>query len=216
MKLLTCYTPSHKVFFDQFVLTNPPDGIELIVEMFPQECPSGEFAEEGWNATTARKFEFLIRHMNEMKEGEIFTFSDVDVQFFDTLTEYAHRACSKVDIAFQNDYYGHACTGFFFCRNTEQTRHFFEHALLIIKDHRDDQAAVNHILATHPIDFTYGLLPNQFFTFGSFYNHWNGETDFPVPDDIVMHHANWVKGIDKKLELLRVVRNIYNKKNGIV
>lgn len=218
MKILTCFTPSHKVFVDQFYQSLPKEDLHVIYETFDQECPTGEFAEEGWNKTTARKFEFLLSEMSKMPEGEVFTFSDIDIQFFQPLAHLAMRATAEYDIVFQNDYYGHACTGFFFVRNNAKTRAFFKEALTVIPDHRDDQAAVNHLLGigTHDaLGLKYALLPVEFFTFGCFFKHWDGEDNFPIPDQIVMHHANWVKGIDKKLELLKTVRSIYNKKNGL-
>ena len=59
MKLLTCYTPSHKIFLPQFLDTLDQEGLDVIIREHPQECPTGEFASEGWNRTTKRKFEFI-------------------------------------------------------------------------------------------------------------------------------------------------------------
>jgi hypothetical protein len=78
---------------------------------------------------------------------------------------------------------------------------------------RDDQEAMNQVLPTW--NGRYGLLPAQFFTFGSFYQHWDEtKTDFSLPKGIVMHHANWVKGIENKLKLLTLVREIYDRNPG--
>jgi hypothetical protein len=35
---------------------------------------------------------------------------------------------------------------------------------------------------------------------------WNGEEPFEVPDDIVIHHANYTRGIDRKFQLLDMVK----------
>jgi hypothetical protein len=211
MKLLTCYTPSHKVFLPQFFDSLDQTDLDVVIRMHPQECPTGEFASEGWNTTTQRKFEFLLEEMNKADYNDIMIFSDIDIQFFQSPVPFAERVLKDTDIAFQNDYYGHACTGFFYFRNTELIADFIQHAIKEIPNWRDDQEAVNKILQGDS-SLDYMLLPKEYFTFGSFYKHWEGEQMFPIPDNIIMHHANWVKGIDKKLELLRVVRNQHNQK----
>ncbi|NBV41307.1 hypothetical protein EBR96_00840 [bacterium] len=62
MKVYTCFTPSHKVFYDNYFLPSLPtdDDIELVSEEFPQEC-SGEFMSSGWNDTMERKVNSFIR-----------------------------------------------------------------------------------------------------------------------------------------------------------
>lgn len=212
MKLLTCYTPSHKIFLSQFFETLDQSGLDVIIRQHSQECETGEFASEGWNTTTKRKFQFLLEYMYKMEPDEEFIFSDIDVQFFQNPKIFCRKALRDRDIVFQNDYYGHACTGFFYAKNNAAVTNLISNAVAVIKEHRDDQAAVNHLLKSHKIE--YGLLPPQFFTFGMFYNHWHGEQEFPLPDNIVMHHANWVKGVENKIELLKVVRDLYNRKHA--
>jgi len=211
MKLLTCYTPSHKIFLSQFLDTLDQNGLDVVIREHPQECLTGEFASEGWNLTTKRKFEFILHYMEKMGRDEEFIFSDIDVQFFQSPKKFCSKSLQNHNIVFQNDYYGHACTGFFYAKNNDDVIQLLGHSLCDIEKHRDDQAAVNHFLPL--LKTNYGLLPPQFFTFGMFYNHWHGEKDFPIPKNIVMHHANWVKGVDSKVKLLKTVRDIYNRQN---
>ena len=35
---------------------------------------------------------------------------------------------------------------------------------------------------------------------------WDGDESFDVPDDIVLHHANYTRGIDNKFKLLDLVK----------
>ena len=212
MKLLTCYTQSHSVFLKHFAtLYDLNDDIEIILKLLPQECPTGEFADAGWKLTTARKFVFILEELDKCKEGELLIFSDVDVQFFRPITPLAEKALANHDIVFQNDYIGHACTGFFYMRNNESVRNLIAKALALIPTSRDDQDAMNKILPTW--EGKYALLPVEFFTFGIFHQHWHEKyIDFPIPDGIVMHHANWIKGIEKKLKLLITVRSIYENR----
>jgi hypothetical protein len=214
MKLLTCYTPSHKVFIKSFQTIHDVDPeIHTIVRELDQECPTGTFAEEGWKITTARKFDFILEELDKAEEGELLIFSDIDVQFFRPISTFAEKALANHDIVFQNDYYGHACTGFFYMRNIAEVRKLISAARMIIPQWRDDQEAMNKILPTW--EGRYGLLPPQFFTFGMFYQHWDGQDQFPLPPGIVMHHANWVKGIEKKRELLNIVKNIHTYEESI-
>jgi len=175
-----------------------------------QHCETGEFCQAGWEDTMKDRLRFILDYLYKGDNDEIMMFCDVDIQFFDSPQKYAEKALAECDIAFQNDYYGHACAGFFYMRNTEDVRDLFEEALDTYDQHAHDQEAINHLLKTGK--YRYALLPPEFFTFGSFYNHWHGEKQFPIPDKIVMHHANWVQGIDKKIELLEVVRDLYNAK----
>lgn len=213
MKLLTCYTPSHKVFLNQFMDSLDQTNLDVVIRMHEQECPTGEFASDGWNRTTQRKFEFLLEEMANATHEDIMIFSDIDIQFFQPPQLFAERALVGSDIVFQNDYYGHACTGFFYFRNNEKVREFILKAIEEIPKWRDDQEAVNKMIVNQGYDIQYALLPKEFFTYGSFYNHWEGQDDFPLPKNMVMHHANWVKGIESKIKLLRVVRNLYNIDN---
>lgn len=211
MKLLTCYTESHRVFLRSFFGSlDQSNGLDVVIRQHPQECPTGAFADAGWNDTTKRKFEFIEEQMHFTPEGEPMIFSDVDIQFFQPLTQFAEKALKEVDVVFQNDYYGHACTGFFYIRNNQSMRDLISEVIFEIPNWRDDQEAMNKVLIKNR-SYNYGLLPPQFFTFGSFFKHWEGEQDFPLPPNIVMHHANWVKGVDKKVALLKTVRSIYER-----
>lgn len=213
MKLLSCYTPSHKVFLDAFnTIHDVDEDVQVILKELPQECPSGEFAEDGWKLTTAKKFEFILEELTKCEPEELLAFSDIDIQYFKPISNLVEKALKDNDIVFQNDYYGHACTGFFFMRNCDAVRKLLFQAMMIIPEWRDDQEATNKLLPNG--DVRYGLLPPQFFTFGMFYNHWQGQENFPLPEGIIMHHANWVKGIEKKEKLLTIVRRIYDNQRS--
>ena len=54
------------------------------------------------------------------------------------------------------------------------------------------------------------FLSKRFFTFGHIVPRpWNGE-DFDIRNDILVHHANWVAGIDNKIKILDLVREKFN------
>ena len=54
------------------------------------------------------------------------------------------------------------------------------------------------------------LLSHRFFTVGqSIKQPWEGE-EFELPKDVLVHHANWVVGIDKKIELLDIAKEKFD------
>jgi len=211
MKIYTAYSESHKVFLPWFnTIKNIEPKLTPVYYELEQKCPTGEFDSKGWNDTTEQKLKAII-DITKSNTDEYFVFSDVDVQFFKPLWNLGERALANYDIVFQNDYYGAQCTGFFYCKNNDKTKQLFEEALKIHKEHRDDQTSIQAALLLVP-EIRHALLPKEYFTYGMFYSMWHGETKFNIPANIVLHHANWVMGVDKKLKLLEAVKNNYDNK----
>jgi len=215
MKIYTAYSNSHKVFLPWFnTIKNVEPNITPIFCELDQKCPTGEFSSEGWNDTTKEKLEFIL-DIVKTDTNEYFIFSDIDVQFFKPVWNLGEKALSNYDIVFQNDYYGAQCTGFFYCKNNSKTKQLFEEALKIHNQHRDDQTSIQAALRIVP-EIKHALLPKEYFTLGMFYDHWHGQPIFKIPQNIIVHHANWVMGVDNKLKLLEAVKNNYTNKNFFV
>ena len=82
MKLYTNFSPSHRCLYENYFLKSLPKGeFELIIEENPQKCESGNWYQPGWEESCIMKSEFVLKACKESM-GEIFVFSDVDVQFF--------------------------------------------------------------------------------------------------------------------------------------
>ena len=64
-------------------------------------------------------------------------------------------------------------------------------------------------------DLKHALLPKEYFTYGMYYNHWNEQEVFQVPKNMVMHHANWVIGVNNKIKLLEATRSNYEQQRFI-
>lgn len=208
MKIYSTYSDSHTIFLPWFnTIKNVEKDIEIITKKIEQKCPTGEFNSEGWNEATKQKIEFLIDIVSS-NDDDMFIFSDVDVQFFKPVCEIGKQVLSSYDIVFQNDYYGGECTGFFYCRKNIATKKLFEYALKIHNSHRDDQTSIQSALRATNIN--YALLPKEFFTYGMYYDHWKGQEVFRLPKNIVMHHANWVVGIENKINLLKAAKNNFD------
>jgi hypothetical protein len=232
IKMYVLYTPSHQYFFENYFLPSIKDDYFLISENCEQECSTGFFEEEGWMDTMNKKVQLVIRAIKENPE-KIFIHSDVDVQFFGKTKDTILRLMADKDIVFQRDrtenlekgFLGVYCAGFFACRGNERTLKFFEDILSQLPGLQagvNDQVILNNLLESGKYNIKIGYLPNTFWSPGiehgdagengkNMYS-WQPGEDIVPPDDIVMHHANWTKGIENKKNQLDFIKDKVFKK----
>jgi hypothetical protein len=219
IKLYTFYSKSHEVFIPWFknsIKDVEPD-ISIVFKEVEQKCRSGEFASLGWNDFMSEKIKYIIEIINTTKD-DYFIFSDIDVQFFQPVTNQTPAILKNCDIALQNDY-GSVCTGLFYCRVNEKTKSLFTEALKRIIYFRDDQDCIDYILNQNVIkELTYEFLPDEYFTYGKYASQYGGtwnvdDIDFEIPENMITHHANYTVGIENKINLLQLVREKYQSKN---
>ena len=206
MKLYTIYTDSHKNLYENYFLKTIPNEFEIISTKVDQECATGEFYSDGWGKTCYRKVELFYKACLE-NMGGLFVYSDVDIQFFGKIKDTLIQELGDYDIACQNDTAHYYCSGFFICRANERTLNLFSEML---KRYRlEDQTTLNDNI--HLVNSKF--LSNKFFTIGHIlYNTWKGQ-DFNLNFPILLHHSNWVEGINNKIKLMDVVRT---KNNNII
>jgi hypothetical protein len=206
MKLYTIYTESHKEMYNNYFLKTLPNEFEVIATEIPQECTTGEFYSAGWDKTCYKKTELYLRACEE-NMGEIFAFSDVDIQFFGKIKEVLLEELGDFDIACQNDTGPYYCSGFFVCRGNERTLNMFRE--MVRNYSREDQTTLNNHI--HLVNSKF--LSYKFFTIGHLLNTaWTGQ-DFEMKYEILMHHSNWVIGIENKIRLMDIIRE---KNNTII
>lgn len=207
MKVYTFLTNSHKELFNIFIKHFPfKENIELVVKWMPQECASGFFMSQGWNSTMRRKVEYVIQSLNETPEGEWFVHADCDIVLFDGWEKILdEQSKADLDMLFQNDY-DLLCAGFFFCKSSPVTKALWN----LLRDNLDkfgnDQIGLNYILQRNA-EVKVGVLPAEYFTYGSFRKGtWKGE-DFTIPNaaNLKMVHANYTEGVENKIKLLNKV-----------
>ena len=206
MKLYTIYTESHKEMYKNYFLKTLPNEFEVVPTEIPQECTTGEFYSEGWDKTCYKKTELYLRACEE-NMGEIFAFSDVDIQFFGKIKDVLLEELGDFDIACQNDTGPYYCSGFFVCRGNERTLNMFRQ---MVKNYdREDQTTLNNHI--HLVNSKF--LSYKFFTIGHLLNTaWTGQ-DFEMKYEILMHHSNWVVGLENKAKLMDIVREKNNVRN---
>ena len=209
MKIYTYYTDSHKIFHDNYFKKTLPSELTLVDTYGTQECQSGSYYDSGWGLTTGKKIDVFIQAVKE-NMGGYFIFSDVDIQVFGNNKDTLINELGDHDIAAQNDYFGGYCSGFFISKGNERTLNMFTQMKNNYSSYLEDQDALNKNINLCKSK----LLSNKFWTVGiEIKQQWNGQ-DFNIPNDILMHHANWTVGIQNKTNLLNKVREKFNNKIG--
>ena len=199
MKIYALYTKSHEILFENYFLKTLPKEFELVTKIIPQDCPTAHFYKEGWDKTCFRKIEFYEEACKE-NQGELFVFSDVDVQFFGDIKQTLIDEIGDFDIACQNDSGNYYCSGFWICRGNERTLNLFAE---MKKNYRsEDQTTLNDQIHLVKSKF----LSRKFFTIAHLSAQvWNGQ-QFNLPYHVLMHHANWTEGRENKIRLLELVK----------
>lgn len=214
IKLYALYTPSHEVLKDRFFLPSIKDDFEIVFEFCEQTCPSAKFMSEGWTDTTIRKVDLIIRAIEE-NWGNVFIFSDVDIQFFAPIQDTIFALMDGKDIIMQrNNPEGVLCTGFFACRANEKTLRLWQDVKKVMQKKKlnSDQISFNQCIKKkskkNPYGIAWDYLPTTFFGGGTLTGYeWKPGDKLPVPRGIMMHHANWTKGVKNKIAQLMYVRN---------
>lgn len=208
MKLYTCYTDSHLALLEgHFLPSWGLSGLELVAPIkLQQRSSTGEFESDGFQQTCIDKVDVILQAC--ATETEPFVFSDVDVRFYgslvETMTKHPMQLCQ---MAFQNDHGGGACTGLMWLRPCEAVREFWKNVRSrMLTEVQMDQDAANRVINSLGARICYDILPDSFWTFGATGRHWEPGMPVNPPANLLVHHANWTKGIANKMELLEAVR----------
>ncbi len=219
--LYSLHTESHAVFFDEWFRPSLPDDLDLRSE-FCRDTHGGRYRDPAWSTAVVAKSALILRAIQENPD-RVFVYSDVDVQFFGGVEELVREALGDLDIVCQrDDPEGTLCTGFFAARGSERLFALWsrvrEHAL----EEGRDQRAFNELVRENAA-VRAGLLPDAFFGAGcglpgdtvdaeGRWQYWMPGQRLTLPQDIVLHHANWTIGIENKLEQLRHVASVRARK----
>ncbi len=210
IRMYSFYTPSHQVLKDNWFLPTIQDDYEVIIKLGEQRCPSAKFRQDGWVETTLDKVDVIIEAI-EQNWGNIFIFADIDIQFFKPTEQLILEAMSGKDMVVQRDNpSGVICSGFFACRANEKTLQLWKAVKqFMIDNHRDDQNSLNKFMRhKNPFDIKWDYLPSEFFGGGTLTEtSWRPGRTLPIPNNIVLHHANWTVGIPNKIAQLNYVRS---------
>jgi len=244
MKVCVSYSDTHRPFlYDFFIDTFPfEEGVSLVIEKLPQKCDSGKLFSKGWRDQMIQKQIFINKNLTNSKEGEIVVFCDVDIRFYGNIRDDLEENLKNCDICFLKDHNSDTvgrCGGFFALKVSPRTRKLFKEVqgkLLRFKEERvsfqtSEQSTINELLEVHK-EISWKYLPEKYYTHGLYTvgienfseknqsglwwenKNVNEKRNIYVPDDILVHHANWCNGVDNKLHLLKWVEGKINFRRG--
>lgn len=215
-KIYTLYTETHKHMLEEYFLPSVPSSFEIVQREFPQECPTGAFHADGWMKTMTRKVEYIIESIQETM-GSWFIHSDCDIQFFEDFHDDIESHLGNLDMVGMDD--NMLCAGFFASKSSPKTLHFWNEILDKLEAFPNDQLAMNAALR-HPTNVIhYKYLPRfEYFN----YMHSVGrdavwKPGLPIDltqdqiDSMKVHHANYIVGVDHKVEMMEYIRNVKNQ-----
>lgn len=230
-RLYTIVSPSHRTIYDEWFRPSLQDRFQLNVRFIDQigdrqehHCGTAAF-----NRTMLAKATLMLTAI-EQNMGDVFIYSDVDIQFFRAATAAIDEAIAEHDVACQldaplqmartvhPDFSGHLCAGFLVCRASAATLALWRDVLryLEARPDRHDQHALNDLLngmtgrpRPNPHGVRWRYLPAPFFGPGpQLSSAWEPGQPLVVPDAPILHHANWTIGVANKVAQLREVRRL--------
>jgi len=216
MKIYTFYTPTHKVFFDDwFIKTiSEEDKDKVHVEKFEQECTTGAFMGSGWNKTMLKKVDYIRECLSY---DDMFFHLDSDIQFFRPFHDDCVRVMEKenLDILAQNDGNNTVCCGCMLIKPSVKMIKTFDEVYTLTESGKagNDQQALNRLLPTSGLRV--GMLGKDYYSvwMSNGLREWQPEHGVEnIPDDIRLHHGNYVVGVDDKMKLMQAVRDKYDSK----
>jgi hypothetical protein len=226
VKLISTYTETHRVFKDEWFLPSLKDDYEIDVR-YCRTSRGGRYLSRDWTDAVIFKSETIIDTIKNLWGG-VFVYSDVDIQFFKPTKQILLQAIENNDIVCQrDDPEGHLCTGFWVARANRKVLKLWENVRKRIRTVGRDQIVFNKFLRRGPRYkllytiknltgvCTYGYLPETFYTEGNVEGkHWEPGMDLTIPDDVVLHHANWTESVESKIAQLEYVRNVVHSRKG--
>lgn len=212
LRLVTYYTPTHKEMCERYVLSRAWGFKEVRSLEYGQRCESGAFKSAGWNACMLDKLDCLLRLP---MDGQPTLYVDSDVALMPGLHEWAERQFADMDfdgVAMSDDVV-QWCAGVMLFRSTAKV-HAWWRLIATLSTIWDlpDQDVIDQLRrqaddrrGTLPVPVT--VIPaDRVCNWATLGNRtvWAGEP-FDVPPTCVAWHANWVVGVDSKLEMLERV-----------
>jgi len=217
-------TPSHEALARDFFLRTLP--ADCRAELHRGEAPPVVYGDPEWPRVVARKFAMLDAAFAAHAEGELFVMSDVDVRFYRPFAAELRALAHGLDALFQDNRPGDPptpaslCTGFVAVRATAAARRFFRRARDIVERFDrpgvGDQRACIRALADDPLALRWALLPGRYWVPYRHGPRWQPGTPLDPPADLVLHHANWTIGNERKRVQLAEVERIVAARGGAV
>jgi hypothetical protein len=223
MKLYSLYTSSHERLFNEWFLPTIGDEYDKKIE-YVSASTGGAYLTEEWTRGVIAKSELIIAAIKECW-GDIFLYSDCDITFYGCTKNELLKSIENKDIVCQqDDPSGQLCTGFFVARGNNATLDLWQRIRNALETERRDQLLFNRYIRRRH-DISWGYLSRSFFGAGMGMPYggsklllcklgickpqlWVPGVKLYLPDNVVIHHANWTIGIENKLSQLGYVKRL--------
>jgi hypothetical protein len=214
MNIYTCFSKTHRAMYEDHFLKTLPTGMKVSHRELADLCATGAYESAGFQAICVEKMIYLVSVIEDAllaQDSKICVYSDVDLRFYGEVEgDITVLMGADYEIAFQDDGPGGCCTGFFAIRPTLNVLEFFRAVVAHMgATGAMDQDATNQLLGVWGgAAPKHKVLPERYWTFGRDGRHWDPGIPVYPPADMLMHHANWTRGIGNKLLLLEEVRKV--------
>lgn len=208
MKFHVCYSESHKLMAEKFLIPSVCDQFSVSTHVLDQECPTGEYSSTGWPLTMSTREAIMLRVLAESTEPFVWSDADVVCHGFtesDALSELGHY-----DIAAIDEGEDRFCAGFMIVRPSSGLYKLFEIVLetpKIVEQDLLNRTARGLGLKIH-------LLPPMIYT--SIYHLlggiWDGSESSIIGSltGVKVFHANWLIGVEIKLRALEAAKKAFS------
>ena len=214
LTLCTFYTPSHSLLYEDWLLPSA-QSIDLEINSrsyTTQLCESASYAEKGWRSTQIKKLANYISILKSKCDSDIIVGSDTDVQFIRPCKDKLIEFLGDDEISFQENVDGKVCSGFFVARCNKNVIDFFEKAMNSLTREYiksrvggGEQYEIWKLIDNGNHNAKLGMLPKD--------EIWNPRQKYDkleelnIPDNMLVHHANWTHGTENKIKQLEYVRD---------
>lgn len=209
MNTYCCYTPAHKILFDNYFLPTAPPSLTIHPTLIDLSG-AGDFLSPEFLECIRKKMDLVIESIRA-NAGHLILWSDVDIVFMrdprDELVRLA--ASSNSDLYFQREAHDSpdVNAGFILIRCNEATVVFFEKVKfgMLASPSENEQSVINKILAGTS-EFRWEKLPWSFFA---------KSHCWPPPSDAYIYHANATSGKDAISQKIAQFRDLeYFQRHG--
>jgi len=211
-KIYTIYSKSHEKFYNEYFkpsLRNIYSKEELPIRAcaLTEVNGSNVYMSREWVQSVVFKVDMLITALQENKDGW-FIYADSDIQFHKPFVKDVENELMSYDFVSQQDE-DTLCTGFFAIKSNERTTRLLDTIKKNFWTYYNDQIAFNHY--KDMIQYK-GLDKEKYYTIGNFFNNpdgtheWDGITNIIPPKNMLLHHANYVRGAQRKMDLLDLIK----------
>lgn len=223
MKIITVCSNSHNKLLDQHFLPSIPSSLSLTIEKIEQKG-SGD---HGWNedfiATMRKKLEIVLHYAKT--ETKKFIYSDTDIRFnlkLDPIQTLLNIFDEKIDLACQRDG-NNICAGFMVINPSKKNIDYLQATLDYMKIHpqKCDQLAFKELYSSNffadvprpqitLLDITTGFGNFSHLQSGILWTPENNvmEKNKNIIKKQFLWHANHTLGVDNKIKMLNVFKNI--------